>query len=124
MQPFSSPSEKSFSSVYPRFHFKVTVNPHFAGGAQAECGPNGGCSVVVEVEPEETIGAFRFGFPTRTAWHIAEEVAQQAALQAVQKDFPHGFEPVCLSTPLARLPDELRDRHPIARTCQARSWLV
>jgi hypothetical protein len=124
MHRSSLPQEKVIPNASPRFLFEIVINPHSECYSEVGGASFGGCSVVVEVEPEEAIGAFTFGPATRTARHFAEEVAQWAAVQAVQKDFPHGFEPACSASPLDRLPDELCQRHPIAHTRQARSWLV
>jgi hypothetical protein len=80
--------------------------------------------VVVAVKPEE--GPHRPVFEARgeSARQLAEAVAQRAALQAVQKDLPHGAEPMCSVSLLAHLPEELRDRYPTFHTGQARIWSV
>jgi hypothetical protein len=120
MQSPSSSPKKVLSTARPRFVFQVMINPHAElGGASF-----GGCSAFVEVETEGATKAFRFGLAYGTARQLAEEIAQWAAVQAVQKDLPHGFEPACSASLLKGLPDGLRQRHPTAHTCQARTWLV
>jgi hypothetical protein len=105
------------------FIFRIVFEP-WTGHDEDGIGGSGGGSVVVEVKPEVTPGPAVFGASGESPAQLAEEVAQLAARQAVQKDLPHGAAPMCSVLLLARLPDDLQGRYPTFQTSQARSWSV
>jgi len=81
-------------------------------------------SVIVEVEPEGMARFIGVHHSDEVDWCLAEETAQQAALQTVQKDLPAGFVPACDVVQLHRLPDEIRRRRPTLHAGRAFTWLV
>jgi hypothetical protein len=83
-----------------------------------------GRSVIVEVEPEGMAQFMGAHHSSEVDRYLAEETAQQAALQTIQKDLPEGFVPGCDIVQLNCLPDELERRPPTLHAGRAYAWLV
>jgi hypothetical protein len=79
-------------------------------------------SIFIEVEPENVVPpAVPFG---ETARQSAKELAPQLAMQVVQKDLPHGFEPKYSVTEIDQLPVALHLCPPKFRGNRFRAWLT
>jgi hypothetical protein len=80
-------------------------------------------SVIVEVEPDSMVKAtpLRSGEGAR---ECAKELAPQFAMQVVQKDLPHGFEPSYSVIEIDRLPRHLHNRPPKFQGNRFRAWLL
>jgi hypothetical protein len=80
-------------------------------------------SVIVEVEPESTLTTTTHLFLGEAARECAKELAPQFAMQVVQKDLPHGFEPAYSVLEIDQLPGDL-DHHPAKfHGNRFRAWL-
>jgi hypothetical protein len=82
-------------------------------------------SIIVEVEPEG-IARIAKDAPLgeeETARQYAKELAPQLAMQVVQKDLPHGFEPPYSVMEIDQLPSDLRLRPPKFHGNRFRAWL-
>jgi hypothetical protein len=80
-------------------------------------------SVIVEVEPQNADKEAAF-FPSEAARNYAKELAPQIAIQVVQKDLPHGFEPNYSVREIDRLPAHLHHRSPKFHGIGFRAWLL
>jgi hypothetical protein len=80
-------------------------------------------SVIVEVEPQNADNEAG-SFPSEAARNYAKELAPQVAIQVVQKDLPHGFEPNYSVTEIDRLPGHLHHRSPKFHGIGFRAWLL
>jgi hypothetical protein len=80
-------------------------------------------SVIVEVEPDSTLTTTTY-FPLgEAARECAKELAPQFAMQVVQKDLPHGFEPSYSVMEIDQRPRDL-DHHPAKfHGNRFRAWL-
>jgi hypothetical protein len=85
--------------------------------------PTGERLVIVEVEPESVVKTATLKSPDETERRLAREMAPQLAIQAVQKDLPHGFEPSCSVTEIDQLPGDLHHRPPKFQGHRFRAWL-
>jgi hypothetical protein len=54
----------------------------------------------------------------------AEELAPEVAMQVVQKDLPHGFEPPYSVVQIDQLPRHLQNRPPKFHGNRFRAWLL
>jgi len=106
------------------FAFKVVFNHPDGFHSHRGAFSLKGRSVIVEVEPEGMASFMGFQHSNDVDRYLAEDTAQQAALQTIQKDFPEGFAPSCDIVQLHRLPDELRRRLPTLHAGRAFAWLV
>jgi hypothetical protein len=106
------------------FVFEVIFNDSIEFDPWRSAFPLDGRSVVVAVEPEGTAGFMGIHHSREVDRGLAEETAQQVALQTIQKDFPEGFAPGFGIVQLHRLPDELQRRLPTLYAGQACAWLV
>ena len=68
-------------------------------------------SVIVEVEPDSILTTTTYLPFGAAARECAKELAPQFAMQVVQKDLPHGFEPSYSVMEIDQLPLDL-DHHP------------
>jgi hypothetical protein len=80
-------------------------------------------SVIVEVEPDNIDKEAAF-VPSEVARNYAKELAPQVAIQVVQKDLPHGFEPNYSVTEIDRLPGHLHHDSPKFHGIRFRAWLL
>jgi hypothetical protein len=70
-------------------------------------------AIIVQVEPERVAETKRCFPPQEDADRInAKELAAQFAMQVIQKDLPHGFEPPYSVMEIDRLPNQLLLRPP------------
>ena len=81
-------------------------------------------SVIVEVEPDSTVKAATYLPSGDAAREYAKELAPQVALQVVQKDLPHGFEPPHSIMEIDELPRHLHDCPPKFHGNRFRAWLL
>ena len=81
-------------------------------------------SVIVEVEPDNIVKEAAFPSSGDAAREYAKELAPQVAIQVVQKDLPHGFEPAYSVTEIDRLPGHLDHRPPKFHGIRFRAWLL
>jgi hypothetical protein len=86
-------------------------------GSQAER------SIIVEVDPESILETGTSLPSGEEARRYAKELAPQYAMQAVQKDLPHGFEPPYLVSEIDQLPHDLHLRAPKFQGNRFRAWL-
>lgn len=106
------------------FAFKIIFNDPDRFDPHRGAFPLEGRSVIVEVESEGMASFMGIHHSDDVDRYLAEDTAQQAALQTIQKDFPEGFAPSCDIVHLHRLPDELRRRLPTLHAGRAFAWLV
>jgi hypothetical protein len=86
--------------------------------------PPGNRSIIVEVAPDSIVQAatdLPLGEADR---EFAKELAPQFAMQVVQKDLPHGFEPPYSVVEIDQLPRHLHHRPPKLQGNRFRAWLV
>jgi hypothetical protein len=81
-------------------------------------------SIIVEVEPENTVQTATFFPADESAREWAKELAPQFAMQVVQKDLPHGFEPPFSVIQIDQLPRDLHLRPPKFQGDRFRAWLL
>ncbi len=80
-------------------------------------------SIIVEVEPDRIVQKV-FPHPAEDDRQFAKELAPQFAMQVVQKDLPHGFEPAYSVMEIERLPGELHLCPPKFQGNRFRAWLI
>jgi hypothetical protein len=80
-------------------------------------------SIIVEVEPDRIIQRV-FPHPAEDDRQFAKELAPQFAMQVVQKDLPHGFEPAYSVMEIEKLPGELHLCPPKFQGNRFRAWLI
>jgi len=90
---------------------------------ESEAAPGSRRSIIVEVEPH-TIVQKAFPHPAEDDRQFAKELAPQFAMQVVQKDLPHGFEPAYTVMEIERLPGELQLCRPKFQGNRFRAWLI
>jgi hypothetical protein len=88
------------------------------GGWQA-----GDRSIIVEVDSGRVVETPTSLPSPEAARRYAKELAPQFAMQVVQKDFPHGFEPPYSVMELDQLPRDLHLHSPKFHGDQFRAWL-
>lgn len=106
------------------FVFKVTFNDSDGFDPQHGAFSLEGRSAVVAVEPEGMARLMGIRHSSEVDRYLAEEVAQQTALQTIRKDFAEGFMPRYDLVQLQRLPDELQRRLPTLHAGRACAWLL
>jgi hypothetical protein len=80
-------------------------------------------SIIVEVDCL-SVGETPTSLPSpEAARRYAKELAPQFAMQVVQKDFPHGFEPPYSVREIDQLPRDLHPHSPKFQGDQFRAWL-
>jgi hypothetical protein len=80
-------------------------------------------SIIVEVEPDSIVQK-AFPHPAEDGRQFAKELAPQFAMQVVQKDLPHGFEPAYSVMEIEKLPGDLHLRLPKFQGNRFRAWLI
>jgi hypothetical protein len=86
--------------------------------------PAGDRSVIVEVDPDSIVKPATDLPLGESARHSAKELAPDFAMQVVQKDLPHGFEPHYSVMEIDRLPGDLHHRPPKFQGHRFRAWLL
>jgi hypothetical protein len=81
-------------------------------------------SVILEVEPESIFTPTTYLPSGEAAREWAKELAPQLAMQVVQKDLPHGFEPRYSVREIDQLPPDLDQRPAEFNGNQFRAWLL
>jgi hypothetical protein len=81
--------------------------------------PGGERSIIVEVD---CLSVVETPSP-EAARGYAKDLAPQFAMQVVQKDFPHGFEPPYSVMEIDQLPRDLHPHSPKFQGDQFRAWL-
>ena len=81
-------------------------------------------SVIVEVEPDIILTTTTYLPLGAAARECAKELAPQFAMQVVQKDLPHGFEPPYSVMEIDQLPRDLHHRSPKFHGNRFRAWLL
>jgi hypothetical protein len=90
---------------------------------EAQPAPGSDRSIIVEVEPDGIIKQ-PFPHPPEDDRQCAKDLAPQFAMQVVQKDLPHGFEPAYSVMEIERLPGDLHLCPPKFQGNQFRAWLI
>ena len=86
--------------------------------------PSSDRSVIVEVEPDSILKTATYLSSGVTARQRAKELAPQFAMQVIQKDLPHGFEPSYSVMEIDQLPSDLHHRPPKFHVNRLRAWLL
>lgn len=81
-------------------------------------------SIIVEVDPESTVETPGGPSSGEDARQFAKDLAPQLAMQVVQKDLPHGFEPPYAVKVVDQLPRGLNLRSPEFQGDRFRAWLL
>jgi hypothetical protein len=81
-------------------------------------------SVIVEVEPDSIFTTTTYPPLEEAARECAKELAPQFAMQVVQKDLPHGFEPPYSVMEIDQLPRDLHHRPAKFHGNRFRAWLL
>jgi len=103
------------------FLFEVVFKDIPALG-ETQSSPASDRSVIVEVEPDSILTTTTY-FPLRAAAReCAKELAPEFAMQVVQKDLPHGFEPPYSVMEIDRLPSDLYHRPAKFHGNRFRAW--
>jgi hypothetical protein len=84
---------------------------------------SGDRSIIVEVDSGNVVETPTSLPSPEAARRYAKELAPQFAMQVVQKDFPHGFEPPYSVMELDQLPRDLHLHSPKFHGDQFRAWL-
>ena len=84
--------------------------------------PAGGRSIIVEVDSRGVVETITSLPSPEAARRYAKELAPQFAMQVVQKDFPHGFEPPYSVMEIDQLPRDLHLHGPKFQGDQFRAW--
>jgi hypothetical protein len=90
---------------------------------ETQAAPVSDRSIIVEVEPDSLVQK-AFAHPGEEDRQFAKELAPQLAMQVVQKDLPHGFEPAYSVMEIERLPGELHLCPPKFQGNRFRAWLI
>ena len=91
------------------------------GESQAE--PGSDRSIIVEIEPDRMVQK-AFPHSVEDDRQFAKELAPQFAMQVVQKDLPHGFEPSYSVMEMDQLPSDLQLLPPKIQGNWFRAWLL
>jgi hypothetical protein len=83
----------------------------------------GGRSIIVEIDSGSVVETPTSLPSPEAARRYAKELAPQFAMQVVQKDFPHGFEPPYSVMEIDQLPRDLHLHSPKFHGAQFRAWL-
>ena len=81
-------------------------------------------SVIVEVEPDSILQTATYLPLGAAARECAKELAPQFAMQVVQKDLPHGFEPRYSVMEIDELPPDLHHCPAKFHENRFRAWLL
>jgi hypothetical protein len=105
------------------FLFEVIFRDSSGSREERHDAPGSDRSVIVEVEPDNMVRTTSF-LSGEGARERAKEMVPQFAMQVVQKDLPHGFEPSYSVMEIDRLPRHLHNRPPKFQGNRFRAWLL
>jgi hypothetical protein len=114
--------QKNMMDTSSTFLFEVVFKDMPIAG-ESEAAPGSRRSIIVEIETH-TIVQKAFPHPAEDDRQFAKELAPQFAMQVVQKDLPHGFEPAYAVMDIERLPSELHLCRPKFQGNRFRAWLI
>ena len=80
-------------------------------------------SIIIEVDPDSLVETAISPPSSDGARRYAKELAPQLAMQVVQKDLPHGFEPAYSVMEIDQLPRDLQLRTPKFQGDRFRAWM-
>jgi hypothetical protein len=112
-------SRMNTSSTY-LFEVVFTEIPVVGHPASSQVGDR---SIIVEVDSGSVVETPTALPSPEAARQYAKELAPQFAMQVVQKDFPHGFEPPYSVMEIDQLPRDLYLHSPKFQGDQFRAWL-
>ena len=81
-------------------------------------------SIVVRIEQEDVDITLSPTEPERVTRTLAEALAQETALLAIEKDFPNGVELSLTATQIDQIPAEFENRLPNLCVNRTDAWLV
>jgi hypothetical protein len=105
------------------FLFEVVFRDIPAPG-ETQNSPASDRSVIVEVEPDSILTTTAYLPSGAAARECAKDLAPEFAMQVVQKDLPHGFEPPYSVMEIDRLPSDLHHRPAKFHGNRFRAWLL
>jgi hypothetical protein len=106
------------------FLFEVVFRDSSGSPGETHGSPGSDRSVIVEVEPDSMVKTATYIFSVDAARQYAKELAPLVALQVVQKDLPHGFEPPFSVMEIDQLPLHLQHRSPKFQGNRFSAWLI
>ncbi len=106
------------------FVFEVIFDYSFRFDAEIDRSSMNSRSVIVEVDLKGMVKESGASDSDEVARHSAEEIALRAAIQTIEKDLPHGFEPAFSVAQIDYLPDDLRRRSPTLHLFQVCAWKI
>jgi hypothetical protein len=113
---------KKYMDTSSTFLFEVVFKDMPVLG-ESQARPGSDRSIIVEVEPDRIVQKV-FPHPAEDDRQFAKELAPQFAMQVVQKDLPHGFEPAYSVIEIERLPGKLHLSPPKFQGNRFRAWLI
>ena len=121
--PQPSPDNSAGKKGTRSFVYGIEFSDPRAAEPAASAG-KGTHSIVVRIEAEEFPFTFGATGPKSATTRLAEALAQQTALLAIEKDFPNGVEPPLSTRQIDHLPVELETRLPDLCVNGNKAWLV
>jgi hypothetical protein len=106
------------------FLFEVVFRGNSGSTGEIHGPPASDRSVIVEVEPDSMVKTATYILSGDAAREYAKELAPLVALQVVQKDLPHGFEPPFSVMEIDQLPRHLQQRSPKFQGNRFSAWLL
>jgi hypothetical protein len=106
------------------FLFEVVLKDNCRTRGETNGSPASNRSVIVEIDSDGMLKTSAYTPTAKTAREYAKELAPQFALQVVQKDFPHGFDPPYSVMEIDQLPVHLHNCPPKFQGNQFRAWLL
>jgi hypothetical protein len=106
------------------FLFEVLLKDHCRTCGESNGSPTRDRSVIVAIDSDGMINTPTYAPTAKTAREFAKELAPQFAIQVVQKDFPHGFDPAYSVMEIDQLPVHLHNCPPKFQGNRFRAWLL
>jgi hypothetical protein len=106
------------------FLFEVLLKDHCRTCGESNGSPTRDRSVIVAIDSDGMINTPTYAPTAKTAREFAKELAPQFAIQVVQKDFPHGFDPPYSVMEIDQLPVHLHNCPPKFQGNRFRAWLL
>jgi hypothetical protein len=104
------------------FLFEVILQDNCRTRGEANGSPVSDRSVIVEIDSDGMINPATYTPLRKAAREYAKELAPQFAIQVVQKDLPHGFEPPYSVMEIDELPSHLHNCLPKFQGNRFRAW--